>query len=312
MKRRKRNVLLMAASVACLLVAFAPQACAQPATPEASPTPSPPACAPLPSSCRAGTVPGVLKLAPDQSGKLKLARQQFYLSSCPFDLTNGVDLAQAPSRKSYYGSKRPSPQLIAWLEANDCDTVYCRELSVEEVACKVGDKVCVPEFVEAYNEAHSRLKNTNQARKWVTMYGPLANEELRVGLSQAKRAWLETSVKRLEGVMRERVKAPAEVSFIRSAIADDEGEIIFYDLCPTAAGAAYYFSSVAPIENSGKRLYWDSIISNRVSDVLNPTTPLTITLAFPSGDPNRDKDGQKKLVGKPVTGHGSGQNPSGP
>jgi hypothetical protein len=302
--RRKLSLVLRAASLSCLLFASARTARAQAeaaVNANAAP-PAPQACAPLPTSCREGTVPGVLKLAPDQSGKLKLARRQFYLSSCPFDLAGNADPADAPSRSRYYSGKGASPELIAWLEENDCDTVYCRELTPEEVACKVGDKGCVREFVEAYAEALAKLKDPDRARKWVTMYGGLARDDLRVGLYRAKKDWLDAAARRLEDGMRGKARAAPEDSFIRSAIADEDGEVVFHDLCPTAAGAAYYFSSLAPVESGGVRLYWESVISNRVSDGINPVTPLTITLAAPTGNPARDKDGQKRLVGKPIAG----------
>lgn len=298
----------MAISVLCSLIVPGHSVFAQAATP----SPSPAACAPIPPSCPAGVAPGVLKLVPDQNNKYKLARQHFYLSSCPFNLAASVDFSKLPSRKSYYGEINVSPELIEWLEVNNCDTVYCRELTPEEVTCKVGDKGCVPEFVRSYQAALAKLKVSDKARKWITMYGPLAEEKFRVGLYLARKAWLEAAVRRLESSMKERANGFTEGPFIRSVIADDEGEIFFYDLCPTTPGVVYYFSTIAPLESGGKMLYWESPLANRITDSLNPTTPMTVTLATPTGDPNKDKDSQKKLMGKPVPRRGPEQKPTGP
>src|SRR5438045_4074902 len=83
------------------------------------------------------------------------------------------------ARKSYYASVKASEQLIKWLEANNCDTVYCRELTKEEVTCNTSSPTCVPEFTRAYNEALQKLKgNAELARKWVTNYAPLSSVEL--------------------------------------------------------------------------------------------------------------------------------------
>lgn len=254
----------------------------------------------------------MLKLVPEPNNRSRLVRQHFYLSPCPFNLTSRVDLSKAPSRKSYYTAVHSSSQLIEWLEANNCDTVYCRELVLEEVTCKIGDKGCVPEFVHAYNEALQKLKNSDKARKWITMYGPLSKKELRVGFYLAKKVWLQNALNQLENAMKAMATTSSENPFIKSAFTDEEGNVFFYDLCPTTTGTAYYFSSIAPIENGGPPLYWDSTISSKISDTLSATATATITLAFPTGDPNKDKDGQKKLFGKTVTARADEQKVSGP
>lgn len=261
----------------------------------------------------------MLKLVTEENNKSKLAHRQFFLSSCPFNLAANIDFTKAPSRESYYTSIGASPELIAWLKANDCDTVYCRELRAEEVTCKIGDKGCVREFVQAYNEALRELKDKEKARKWVTMYGDLSKKDLRIGFYLKKMEWLESAIKQLESDMRQRAKEQTSSSFIRSALSDEEGVVIFYDVCPAMPpdttkppDRVYYFSSISPIEYGDQMVYWDSAISNFISQRLSPITVAPITLAFPSNDPSKNKDAQKRLVGKPAPAHADGQKPASP
>jgi len=199
---------------------------------------------------------------------MAVARTPIYLSPCPFNLDKMPMGARAPSRKSYYASVKASPQLINWLEANNCDTVYCRELTKEEVTCKVGDAACVPEFVQAYNDARTSLKGDGElARKWVTNYGPLATPQLRVGFHDQKMKWLAAAVAGLE---KAQGLAPGA---IKVAVTDRQGYAYFYDLCP----GAYYISNLAPAEVGTDRILWETTaIKVEKSDTLEKI-PVTLT-----------------------------------
>jgi hypothetical protein len=259
----------MTAHVLCLGLVFALRTQAQTPTPSPTPTPSSAPCT-APPSCPA-LAPHVFQVSVNlkQSDKtVVVARRPFYLSPCPFNLEKLPVQSRAPSRKSYYAGVKASPKLINWLEANNCDTIYCRELRREEVTCNKSDGGCVPEFVDAYNEALSKLKGDQElARKWVTNYAPLSTVQLRVGFHDEKMKWLAaeiTAVEKASGL------APGT---IRTAVTDRQGYVYFYDLCP----GAYYISNLAPVEVGGDRILWETTaIKVEKSDTLEKI-PVTLS-----------------------------------
>jgi hypothetical protein len=229
---------------------------------------------------------------------LKLARTRFYLSSCPFNLANNVDLTTAPSLRGVYGSAGASPQLIAWLEENHCETIYCRELTADEVRCEGTDtKKCVPEFVGAYRNALARLNgNRELARKLITNYPPLSSPKLRIGFYDAMTEWLRGAVEAVE-------RGTGGSHKLRSAITNEDGEAYFYDLCP----GKYYVSSIAPVDVGGTHLFWESVSPVKVEGPPDVNRAIDVKLAFPPG-----KDKKNLFVGKPLTGAGGGQKTSAP
>ncbi|MDT5062455.1 MAG: hypothetical protein QOH63_2914 [Acidobacteriota bacterium] len=280
----------MTASVLCLLFAFALDSQGQTPTPtpSPSPTPSPAPCA-QPVACPT-IAPSVLQVTAtwQKDNKVtQLASKRFYLSPCPFNLEKITTPGPAPSRRSYYTGVKASPQLIKWLEANNCDTVYCRELRSEEVTCKTGDADCVPEFVNAYTEALRKLKNNaDLARKWITNYAPLSSPELRTGFYTAKTKWLDTVVAAAEKASN------LPPGTIHNAFTNKRGVAYFYDLCP----GAYYVSNLAPIENEGEGMIWETTaIKIGKPDVLE-TTPVSLTNVPPK------KRQKNNFVGKKVAG----------
>lgn len=257
----------MTAFMLCMIVFCALSSQAQQPTPSPSPTPSP--CA-QPPACPT-IAPSVLQVTAtwQQDNKVtQLARKRFYLSPCPFNLEKVSGINAAPSRKSYYAGVKASPQLIKWLEANNCDTIYCRELRREEVTCKTTDADCVPEFVNAYAEALRKLNNNAElARKWITNYAPLSSMELRIGFYTAKAKWLDAAVAAVEKASN---LAPGT---IKTAVTDRRGVAYFYDLCP----GTYYVSNLAPVEVGGERITWETTaIKVSKPDVLE-TTPVSLT-----------------------------------
>jgi hypothetical protein len=266
---RKCRAVLMTAAVLCLSVSFALNSQAQTPTPTPTPTSSTAPCA-LPPACPT-LAPSVLQLTAtwQQDNKVtQLAGKRFYLSPCPFNLEKISGPGPAPSRRSYYAGLKASPQLIKWLEANNCDTVYCRELRREEVTCKTTDADCVPEFVNAYTEALGKLKgNMELARKWITNYAPLSSPELRVGFYTAKTKWLGAVVAAVEKA------ANLPSGTVRSAVTNKRGVAYFYDLCP----GAYYVSNIAPLEIQSDRLIWETLaIKIGKPDVLE-TIPVSLS-----------------------------------
>jgi len=274
-------MVLRTASTLCLLVVLECPVKAQVASSAAS---APPSSLP----CKDGASPGVIQLTPDSNNpnKLALARKHFYLSSSPFNLANNVNLKTAPSRRNYYNSVGASSRLIAWLEDNHCETIYCREPTPDEVTCDGSNsKKCVPEFASAYRNALAKLNGDEAlARKWITNYEPLSSSKLRIGFFEAKTDWLKDAVAAIE-------KGPGHVYRIRSTITDKDGIAFFYDLCP----GTYYVSSIAPIEMNGAAIVWETPKPIKVEGPPDVNKAVVVTLAFPPG-----KDKKNFFVGKPL------------
>jgi hypothetical protein len=287
LRLRKCRIVLLTALVLGLLPFFALRLQAQTPAPAPAPTPAP--CAPL-SPCP--------KLAPrliqmtvlykkgdqpwQQSDKdlQQLARKRFYLSSCPFNADRLQAASPAPTRRSYYAKLQASPQLIKWLEENNCDTVYCRELKSEEVTCRAGEAACVPEFARAYDEALKNLKgNAELARKWVTNYAPLSAPELRVGFYKEKQKWLDAAIREAERA------ASLPTGTIRTAMTDRRGVAYFYDLCP----GTYYISNLAPVEVDGQSLVWETTAITIKGPEANGQDQLSTTQVFLANVPARKK-----------------------
>jgi hypothetical protein len=252
LQTRKCSAVLMTASVLCLMAAFALNSQAQtPTAPAPTPSTSSAPCAVAPACPTDAPSVIELKATSQQGGKeTQLTGKRFYLSPCPFNLEKLPGPGPAPSRKSYYTAVKASSQLIKWLEANNCDTVYCRELRREEVTCKITDADCVPEFVNSYTEAMRKLNgNAELARKWITNYAPLSAPELRVGFYTAKKRWLDATIAAVEKA------ANLPPGTVKSAVTNKRGFAYFYDLC----AGAYYVSNIAPIEIQNERLIWETL-----------------------------------------------------
>ena len=281
MARRKWHAILTANTVFCLLAVFYLPGLAQ--TPASAP-----AAPPGPGLCKDDASPGVIQLTPDpaNANKLTLARKHFYLSPSPFNLATNVNLKTAPSLRSYYKGAGASQQLIAWLEDNHCETIYCRELTAEEVKCAGSDpNKCVREFTTAYNNALIKLNgNQELARKWITNYAPLSSPNLRVGFYEARTAWLNAALQALDQKLE-------NGSRIQTTISDKDGIAFFYDLCP----GTYYISTIAPINNAGGDVFWETAKPIKVEGPPEVNKATVVTLAFPPG-----KDKKNFFVGKLV------------
>ena len=281
----------MTAAALCLGFAFAFDSKAQTPTPTPAPSPvsSPAPCASI-SPCPK-LAPRLIKLAVYYKKGTKpwlqtdkelmgLARKRFYLSSCPFNLDKIQAAHPAPTRKSYYTAAKASPQLIKWLEDNNCDTVYCRELKPEEVSCSAGDATCVPEFVRAYGEALKKLKgDAKLAREWVTNYEPLSSPELRIGFYKEKAKWLDAAIKEAERA------AGLPAGAIKTAMTDRDGIAYFYDLCP----GNYYISNLAPVEVDGQSLVWETTAITIKGPDANGQDELSMTQVFLANVPGAKK-----------------------
>lgn len=272
----------IAASIVCLLLSFDLLIYAQ-----SEPTADSSFQSPV--VCKDAASPGVIQLTPDPThpNKLALARKVFYLSTAPFDLVNNLDLKTAPALRGFYNSVGASPELIDWLEENNCSTVYCRELTPNEINCEGGaQKRCVPEFAAAYRNALMKLNgNQELARKLITNFEPLSAAKLRLGFFEARALWLQKAVSALEKKLGNNLS-------IRSSLTDKDGSAFFYDLCP----GTYYISSIAPFDIKGTDIFWESSRPIRVDGPPEVNKAVVVTLAFPPG-----KDKKNFFVGRRVS-----------
>src|SRR5436190_2021837 len=79
----------------------------------------------------------------------KLTRKRFYLLPGSLQdnkaLLDRIHAADIESRDCYYSRVQASPQLICWLQAENCESPFCRKVETADV-----DKV--PEFKAAYQK----------------------------------------------------------------------------------------------------------------------------------------------------------------
>ncbi|MFZ1701392.1 MAG: hypothetical protein WBO10_16195 [Pyrinomonadaceae bacterium] len=175
-------------------------------------------------------------------GKLeKIKRKRFYLFRGGLEankpLIDRIKAAEFTSRDCYYCSQKVSPEYIAWLNAEDCESPYCRAISTEDVAK-------VPEFQAAYNKGLQQFRNKpDLARAWLTTnLTPI----LRNGFYDKQKLAVETML--------------GGVKPIQSSMTDSVSVVaIFLDIPLQLAGKdseTFMVSNVVPIEVGGKAVVW--------------------------------------------------------
>jgi len=114
---------------------------------------------------------GVIRLKVKSKSK-ELPRKRFFLIKGSLDenksLIEKLKQTGVLSRECYYRSKGASESLIKWLNENDCDSIYCREIEEKYV----GGTEAVPEFQTAYNLGLREFKTPELARRWLTVNVP--------------------------------------------------------------------------------------------------------------------------------------------
>jgi len=180
-----------------------------------------------------------------------LARKRFYLLKGTLDQNKVViDAAeQSPyvSRDCFYSKLGASQQLIDWLKAGDCESVYCREVEEEFVN---GPKA-VPEFVTAYAAGEKEFGQSNIGRKWLTNNLP---PPLRDGFYRDRRNALDALLKQAE---------MASGAHPLSTMTDRNGTAYFTDLEPDT----YVLTSLLPIEVGASLDMWKCELQIKPGDI---------------------------------------------
>ena len=199
-------------------------------------------------------VTGVLRLRVKvKSGDAtkSLSRKRFFLIKGSLEhnktIVDAVEQRHIVTRDCYYTGIGASPALINWLEENDCESIYCREIEQEDVA---GAKA-VPEFASALAAGEKEFGNSELARKWLTTNLP---EKLRDGFYKNRQSDLLALIKQAEAVSGARVL---------SVMTDRNGTAYFTDLEP----GTYVLSSLLPTEIGASTVSWTCEVQIKQGDL---------------------------------------------
>lgn len=129
------------------------------------------------------------------TGLKDLARKRFFLIKGSLDqnqaLIQQIKQTDVTRRECFYRTHGASEAMIKWLDDNDCESVYCRE--IEEKYVSGAD--AVPEFKAAYELALKELKTPDVARRWLANY--LA-PEIRDSYYKSRQETIDALVKQAE------------------------------------------------------------------------------------------------------------------
>ena len=184
-------------------------------------------------------------------GIRELPRKRFFLIKGSLDqnssLIQQIKQTDVPSRECYYRSHGASEALIKWLEENDCESVYCRQ--IEEKHISGGE--AIPEFKAAYEQALHELKTPELARRWLANYLPA---EIRDGYYNAKQQAIGNLTKQAEA---------ATGKPVMSIMTDRKGTAYLTDIEP----GIYTISNLVGSETDKSSILWICEREVKASDI---------------------------------------------
>jgi hypothetical protein len=176
----------------------------------------------------------------------KISRKRFYIFSGGLSdnaaLVGRIKSAEIASRDCYYKGLQASDQYICWLQAENCESPFCRV--VDPATLDQNDKLhFVPEFFAAYNKGIPLFKGKSDiARDWILTN---MDDKLVNGFYREQQQVLTT------------VLGGAKPS--ASSMTDTPGiRTIFLDI-PFAGSETkkkFLITNVLPIEIGGKSYVW--------------------------------------------------------
>lgn len=169
----------------------------------------------------------------------KVARKRFYILPGGLKenraLLDRIKAAEITSRDCFYAKAQASPQLVCWLQAENCESPYCRRIEQTDV-----EKV--PEFKVAYQKGLTQFaRKPDLARLWLTTN--LSPIFVRGYYSEQ-----QTLLKRILG----------DAKPVQSTMTDSTTvKAIFVDLPMAGAKTGKFtISNVLPVEIGGKSYVW--------------------------------------------------------
>lgn len=95
-----------------------------------------------------------------------IVRKRFYLLRGGLEanktLIERLKASDVLSRDCFYCQMQVSPEYLAWLKAENCESAYCREIKTEDITK-------IPEFKAAYQKGLTQYGNKPSiAKKWLT------------------------------------------------------------------------------------------------------------------------------------------------
>jgi hypothetical protein len=188
----------------------------------------------------------------------RLTRKRFYLVPGSLQdnkaLIDRIHATEVESRDCYYSRVQASPQLICWLQAENCESPFCRKVVMQDVES-------VPEFKAAYDKGLPLFgKKPNIAQDWLASNLPpvFAN-----GYYREK----DTLLKKLLGDLKP----------VQSAMTSTEGELNYLDMPLTIPsgkkGQTFTVSNILPVELGGKSYVWScqvDVVPNKPNKLIIP------------------------------------------
>jgi len=171
------------------------------------------------------------------SKTIVLKKKRFYLfrggREANKSLIDKLKAAAVISRDCFYCRLNASKEFMEWLKAGDCESVHCRQITMEDIAK-------VPEFQAAYKKGLQPFaKKPDLARKWlVTNLEP----GFRSGFYDARRIFIKDLQK----------------DIVQSAMTDNGSTALAYfsNIPVGTASEKFVYTNLFPIEIGEKSYIW--------------------------------------------------------
>lgn len=211
-----------------------------------------------------------------------LSRKRFFLIKGSLEqnkaLIQAIEQQPVISRDCYYRSQGASEALISWLKEKDCESVYCREVELENIE----GATAVPEFQRAVAAGEKEFGSRDLARKWLSVN--LA-ENLRSGFYTKQQQKLRELIAQAEESSKAKVL---------SVMTDSFGTAYFTDIEP----GTYIISNLVPTELGNVMQIWNGEIKVKPGDL---ATELPFLISNPGNKDPRDKKNIKRVsIEKPL------------